>query len=59
MESANILQAIEEYRQQLETVTVNPATRFLPTHDDPCVDRMREFHQVGQQLWGSRTNGHA
>ena len=56
MESANILQAIEQYRRELEAVAIsNPATRYFPTHSDLAVDRMREFHQVGQQLWGNKT----
>jgi hypothetical protein len=60
MESANILQAIEQYRRELEAVAIsNPATRYFPTHSDLAVDKMREFHQVGQELWGSRSNGHA
>jgi hypothetical protein len=59
MESANILQAIEDYRQQLETVTITPNTRYFPTHTDPVVQTLKEFHQVGQQLWGHRDNGHA
>jgi hypothetical protein len=53
MESANILQAVEQYRRQLETIhTTNTITRVLPTHNSPAVDKMREYHQVGQQLWG-------
>jgi hypothetical protein len=52
MESANILQAVEQYRRELETIhTTNLITRVLPTHDSPAVDKMREFYQVGQQLW--------
>jgi hypothetical protein len=53
MESANILQAVEQYRRQLETIhTTNTITRVLPTHKSEAVDKMREYHQVGQQLWG-------
>jgi hypothetical protein len=60
MESANILQAVEQYRRELETVTTtNLATRVLPTHESQAVTKMREFHQVGQELWGHRDNGHA
>jgi len=59
MESANILQAIEHYREQLETVTITPNTRYFPTHTDPIVTTLKEFHQVGAELWGSRSNGHA
>jgi hypothetical protein len=54
MENANILQAVEQYRKELEQVAIiNPATRFFPTHNDLAVVKMREFHQVGQQLWAN------
>ena len=59
MESANILQAVEQYRRELEQVNVNPATRFLPTHEDACVSKLREYHQVGTELWGHRNNNQA
>jgi len=60
MESANILQAVEQYRRELEAVTTtNLATRVLPTHESAAVTKMREYHQVGTELWGTRTNGHA
>jgi len=54
MENANILQAVEQYRKELETVAIsNLATRYFPTHNDLAVEKMREFHQVGQQLWAN------
>lgn len=57
MESANILQAVEQYRKELEQVAItNPATRYFPTHDDAAVQRIREFQQVGVQLWGHNIN---
>ena len=59
MESANILHAVEQYREQLKTVEVEPNTRYFPTHDDDATKRIREYQQVGQQLWGARLNGHA
>jgi hypothetical protein len=60
MESANIFQAVEQYRRQLETIhTTNTITRVLPTHNSEAVDKMREYHQVGTELWGHRDNGHA
>jgi hypothetical protein len=60
METANILQAVEQYRKELEQVAItNPATRYFPTHDDAATQRIREFQQVGTQLWGDRMNGHA
>ena len=59
MESANILQAVEQYREQLKTVEVEPNTRYFPTHDDDATKRIREYQQVGEQLWGARLNGHA
>jgi hypothetical protein len=59
MESANILQAVEQYRQQLKTVEVEPNTRYFPTHDDEAVQRIREYQQLGTQLWATRINGHA
>jgi hypothetical protein len=53
METANILQAVEQYRKELEAVAItNPATRYFPTHDDAAVQRIREYQAVGTQLWG-------
>lgn len=54
MESANILQAVEQYREQLKTVTVEPNTRYFPTHDDEAVQRIREYQHLGTQLWATR-----
>jgi hypothetical protein len=60
MESAHILQAVEQYRKELAAVAIaNPATRYFPTHDDEAVQRIREFQQIGAQLWSTRTDGHA
>jgi hypothetical protein len=58
MESAHILQAVEQYRKELAAVAIaNPATRYFPTHDDEAVQRIREFQQVGQQLWANKHGG--
>ena len=51
-ERENILNAVEQYRDELRTVGGNPTTRFFPTHSDEATQRIREFYQVGQQLWG-------
>ena len=57
MESANILQAVEQYREQLKTITVDPSTRFFPTHDDDATTRLREFHATAADWWKQNT-GH-
>lgn len=55
METANILQAVEQYRKELEAVAISdPATRYFPTHDDAAVQRIREFQAIGAQLWSNR-----
>ena len=60
MESANILQAVEQYRRELETInTTDSITRVLPTHKSEAVTKMREYHHIGTELWGHRDNGHA
>lgn len=57
METANILQAVEQYRKELEAVAItNPATRYFPTHDDAATQRIREFQAIGVQLWGHNIN---
>jgi hypothetical protein len=58
MESANILQAVEQYREQLKTITVEPSTRYFPTHEDEAVKRIREYQRLGTQLWATRIDGH-
>jgi hypothetical protein len=57
MESANILQAVEQYREQLKTVDVEPNTRYFPTHEDAAVTTLREYHTTGADWWKARTPG--
>jgi hypothetical protein len=59
MESANILQAVEQYREQLKTITADPGTRYFPTHDDDTTARLREFHATAAEWWRTRTDGHS